>query len=47
MSSGSSRREVSSAAALKSVFGAASLPEGVLFDLERDGEGRYISVQVK
>ncbi len=41
------RREVSSAAALKSVFGAASLPEGVLFDLERDGEGRYISVQVK
>lgn len=41
------RKEISSAGDLKAVFGAASLAEGVLFDIERDGEGRYISVQVK
>lgn len=41
------RKEISSAADLKAAFGGASLSEGVLFDIERDGEGRYISVQVK
>ncbi|MBU2574393.1 MAG: trypsin-like peptidase domain-containing protein [Elusimicrobia bacterium] len=41
------RAEISSPAGLPSVFGAANLSEGVLFDIERNGEGRYISVQVK
>ncbi|MFA6435369.1 MAG: trypsin-like peptidase domain-containing protein [Elusimicrobiales bacterium] len=38
---------IASSADLPAVFGAANLAEGVLFDLERDGEGVYISVQTR
>ncbi|MBI4802105.1 MAG: trypsin-like peptidase domain-containing protein [Elusimicrobia bacterium] len=41
------RNGITSAAEMPAVFGAANLSEGVLFDLERNGEGKYISVQVK
>ncbi|OGR43489.1 MAG: hypothetical protein A2X28_01195 [Elusimicrobia bacterium GWA2_56_46] len=38
---------VSSAADLPDVFGAAKVSEGVVFDLERGGEGMFLSVQAK
>ena len=41
------RTKIASAAELPVVFGAADLAEGVVFDIERDGQGMYISVQAK
>ncbi|HOW89999.1 MAG TPA: trypsin-like peptidase domain-containing protein [Elusimicrobiales bacterium] len=41
------RKPVSSAAAMPQVFRSADLGEGVLFDIERDGEAMYVSVQTK
>ena len=39
--------EISSSAGFQSVFSGAKISEGVVFYLERDGEGMYISVQAK
>jgi hypothetical protein len=38
---------ISAPSDLEKVFGAADLTEGVLFDIERNGENMYISVQAK